>query len=662
MSTSDSNEIKNIHYNKNIANIKKKRESNETKNTLLNKKRERKFSPKYNEENKIKCRKKKKNEKFIDISEIKNVKNPKQYKEKNVENKNIIEINESSEEEAGKKRGKKESRGSKGKDHKHQMIEQKIISTTKESSRNSNNINDENEKEELISHININEFIVPKRQNRIYIGNINYNCKESELKEFFNKCGKINQVKIEKDFNGTSRGNGYIDFESQNAMNNAIKKDGKKFKGRNIVVRKYIDNNINNFKLLEEKFEEIYLNNKKYEKELEELKNKSNEMNIKIGLLEKKNQRQNSKIGLLNEIINQSEIFHHRNTEFLKVKVNALTNSFKVLYIRKISNFILDGIINKYKKKLAKTEKIYGPENNKFCIIVAKQDIKKISKYQINLIFDFLRYNKQISSKIIHLREKSFNIQIEVFYQLINEYQGKRKIKGKNKKQSINIGEMVNIIFGNENNIEQKEEKEERSSNSTELVNALDYYIKAEERKQEELNNNNQKEKEEDKEEVNESHEEDNSDENKEKKKDKSDNESEKTEEVEGENEYSKKMSKRIQNIMSGDDLNENIAIKNLLLTLKQKIILNKNKTPKIVAQNQELNPAYFYSKWKESFNEIPYKKKNNYKQFIDKKQIISMKEMGNYVKKLLPDVEYDLFEKDPENFEELIDAIIQKY
>ena len=607
---------------------------------------------------KLNVERKKKNEKFIDISEIKNVKNPKQYKEKNVENKNIIEINESSEEEAGKKRGKKESRGSKGKDHKHQMIEQKIISTTKESSRNSNNINDENEKEELISHININEFIVPKRQNRIYIGNINYNCKESELKEFFNKCGKINQVKIEKDFNGTSRGNGYIDFESQNAMNNAIKKDGTKFKGRNIVVRKYIDNNINNFKLLEEKFEEIYLNNKKYEKELEELKN---EMNIKIGLLEKKNQRQNSKIGLLNEIINQSEIFHHRNTEFLKVKVNALTNSFKVLYIRKISNFILDGIINKYKKKLAKTEKIYGPENNKFCIIVAKQDIKKISKYQINLIFDFLRYNKQISSKIIHLREKSFNIQIEVFYQLINEYQGKRKIKGKNKKQSINIGEMVNIIFGNENNIEQKEEKEERSSNSTELVNALDYYIKAEERKQEELNNNNQKEKEEDKEEVNESHEEDNS-ENKEKKKDKSDNESEKTEEVEGENEYSKKMSKRIQNIMSGDDLNENIAIKNLLLTLKQKIILNKNKTPKIVAQNQELNPAYFYSKWKESFNEIPYKKKNNYKQFIDKKQIISMKEMGNYVKKLLPDVEYDLFEKDPENFEELIDAIIQKY
>ena len=60
----------------------------------------------------------------------------------------------------------------------------------------------------------------------------------------------------------------------------------------------------------------------------------------------------------------------------------------------------------------------------------------------------------------------------------------------------------------------------------------------------------------------------------KKKKKDKSDNESEKTEEVEGENEYSKKMSKRIQNIMSGDDLNENIAIKNLLLTLKNKKIL----------------------------------------------------------------------------------------
>ena len=29
----------------------------------------------------------------------------------------------------------------------------------------------------------------------------------------------------------------------------------------------------------------------------------------------------------------------------------------------KITNFILDGIINKYQNKLAKTKKLYGPKN-----------------------------------------------------------------------------------------------------------------------------------------------------------------------------------------------------------------------------------------------------------------------------------------------------------
>ena len=57
--------------------------------------------------------------------------------------------------------------------------------------------------------------------------------------------------------------------------------------------------------------------------------------------------------------------------------------------------------------------------------LVAKKDIKKISKYLINLIIDFMRHTKQKTSYIIHLREKSINIQIEVFYQLINEYRTK---------------------------------------------------------------------------------------------------------------------------------------------------------------------------------------------------------------------------------------------
>ena len=79
---------------------------------------------------------------------------------------------------------------------------------------------------------------------------------------------------------------------------------------------------------------------------------------------------------------------------------------------------------------------------------------------------------------------------------------------------------------------------------------------------------------------------------------------------------------------MSGEDLNENIMIKNLLKTLKKKVNLNKNILGFTVAQIQELNPSYFYSLWKKSFNKVPYKKNKNYKKFVDKEKIIPMETM----------------------------------
>ena len=82
------------------------------------------------------------------------------------------------------------------------------------------------------------------------------------------------------------------------------------------------------------------------------------------------------KLGLTNEIINQTENYNNKRHEYLESKINILINSFKVLYIRKLSNLLLERLINKYKENFAVTEKIFGGKI-KFGVVVVNKDIKK---------------------------------------------------------------------------------------------------------------------------------------------------------------------------------------------------------------------------------------------------------------------------------------------
>ena len=41
----------------------------------------------------------------------------------------------------------------------------------------------------------------------------------------------------------------------------------------------------------------------------------------------------------------------------MNMKLNSVINAFKVLYYRKIANFILDGLVNRYSESLAITKK-----------------------------------------------------------------------------------------------------------------------------------------------------------------------------------------------------------------------------------------------------------------------------------------------------------------
>ena len=74
----------------------------------------------------------------------------------------------------------------------------------------------------------------------VYVGNIPYNLKEEELKGIFEQYGKIASIKLVSDkFTGRSKGFGFIEMESEEQEDEAVKELNRHIiLGRNLVVAK----------------------------------------------------------------------------------------------------------------------------------------------------------------------------------------------------------------------------------------------------------------------------------------------------------------------------------------------------------------------------------------------------------------------------------------
>ncbi len=72
----------------------------------------------------------------------------------------------------------------------------------------------------------------------IYVGNLNFNLGEDELKELFEKYGEVTSVKIITDkYSGRSKGFGFVEMADDGAANQAIEEiNGKDLGGRNVKV------------------------------------------------------------------------------------------------------------------------------------------------------------------------------------------------------------------------------------------------------------------------------------------------------------------------------------------------------------------------------------------------------------------------------------------
>lgn len=143
--------------------------------------------------------------------------------------------------------------------------------------------------------------------------------------------------------------------------------------------------------------------NEKYKEENEKYKEKN----------EKEKKEFLRLIGILSEINNQNEKYLKNNIEVrlnnLNIKLESISNAYKVLYIRKLANIFLNELYKRYSNSIEDMMIKINKKKHSFTRVI--KDIKNINSEQINLIIDFLKHIKMKSSSIIHIQDKDIKIQ-----------------------------------------------------------------------------------------------------------------------------------------------------------------------------------------------------------------------------------------------------------
>ena len=77
---------------------------------------------------------------------------------------------------------------------------------------------------------------------KIFVGNLNFSVDNEQLSEFFSQYGTVTDVRLIKDREtGRAKGFGFISFETEEMMEQALKADGQELLGRNLRVSKALE-------------------------------------------------------------------------------------------------------------------------------------------------------------------------------------------------------------------------------------------------------------------------------------------------------------------------------------------------------------------------------------------------------------------------------------
>ncbi|TKR93246.1 hypothetical protein L596_007740 [Steinernema carpocapsae] len=72
----------------------------------------------------------------------------------------------------------------------------------------------------------------------IYVGNVDYQSRPEELKEFFEECGMVERVTIlANKYTGHPKGYAYVEFSNEEAMTKALAMDGMAFRNRELILK-----------------------------------------------------------------------------------------------------------------------------------------------------------------------------------------------------------------------------------------------------------------------------------------------------------------------------------------------------------------------------------------------------------------------------------------
>ncbi len=75
--------------------------------------------------------------------------------------------------------------------------------------------------------------------NKLFIGSLSYNVTNTQLEEYFAKCGKVLSAKVITDRDtGMGKGFGFVEMETEEEAKKAMKElNNTSLDGRNIVVK-----------------------------------------------------------------------------------------------------------------------------------------------------------------------------------------------------------------------------------------------------------------------------------------------------------------------------------------------------------------------------------------------------------------------------------------
>ena len=326
-------------------------------------------------------------------------------------------------------------------------------------------------------------------------------------------------------------------------------------------------------------------------------------------------------LNIIAQINEQRDIQYKSRMDAINKNMRLILNSYKLLYIRKLANIILEQIYIKYSDDLGRGKIQVGKnKHNIFALLPTSQQKYRRDYYQINLTIDFLRFIWDKCSSIIHLQEKDFPLQIELFHEYL-------KVSGSSSenidlKEGIAIDKLINLIFNDKDSQKSKRSQNQRKNNL--LANAIKKLLKN--KKKPNTTNKNANE----------------------------DNfiiqltDSDDSDEIDIQ--YDEK---EIKNVVKNnlEEFNVGKQIKKLI-----KLIVNNNDLKNLIEnEEEEINCKYLYNKWKETFKRENYKKKKEYQEYFKEEKITTLEEMGRFVCKILKEKKLKIFITDPKGVDKNI-------